>query len=161
MRNKWKWVNLRILLFVCPNSHWSLKIYFKKWRPGLCCTSESRYLQIETFYFHMLPLVWLQNPALISFLLHFCLLTQLCWCLDVVWHQSLQSRLPCEASSWSYLLGEKCGDSHSNQFLPVFIYRKGQLTVCCWFFFLRTCFSPLLLCLEKGVCHVPDSPQFK
>lgn len=66
--------------------------------------------------------------------------------------------LPCEAASWSYLLGKRCGNQHSNPYPPVVTYRTID---CVLLVFL---FALVLNCLpEDGktiVCHVHDSPQF-
>lgn len=91
------------------------------------------------------------------------LFAELCWHVIVVRHLSLQSLLPCEAASWSYLLGEQCGDQHSNRFLPVVIYRKGLLMACCWLLSLDLFFAVVTLQGQKkniDVCDSPDSIWF-
>lgn len=96
-----------------------------------------------------------------SFLSHLtCLFNELCWHVNVVRHLSLQSPLPCEAASWCYLLGEKCRDQHSNQFLPVVTYRKGLLTTCCWLLSLHLFFTVASLQGQKKNTDVCDSPWF-
>lgn len=113
-------------------------------------------------YFNMSRLA---PVLLMTFLLSLTrLFIELCWHVNVLWHLSLQSLLPCAAAPWCYLLEEKCGNQHSNQFLPVVTYRKGLLTACCCWCCLRTCFSLSLLCWGKGktIMYVtlPDSIWF-